>query len=67
MLIPHPRSLAGHLANTACALLIGGFFAFVGLNAASGCGQAGGACIGLHDLLDAPSAPQLALADRRAG
>lgn len=63
MLFTQPRSLIDHLANVACALLVGGFFAFVGLNAASGCGQSGGACIGLHDLLSAPQGPQIARAD----
>lgn len=64
MLFPHPRTLTDHLANGVCALAIGCFFAFVGLNAASGCGQSGGACIHVQDLLGAPAAPQLALADR---
>jgi len=64
MLFPHPRTLSDHLANTACALAIGCFFAFIGLNAASGCGQSGGACIHIHDLMGTPSAQvqQVALA-----
>ncbi|HXP97541.1 MAG TPA: hypothetical protein VN809_12570 [Telmatospirillum sp.] len=66
MLFPHPRTVTDHLANGACALLIGCFFAFVGLNAASGCGQSGGACIHVQDLVGIPSTPatQLALANR---
>lgn len=64
MLYPHPRTLTDHLANGACALAIGCFFAFVGLNAASGCGQPGGACIHVQDLVGTAPAPQLALADR---
>ncbi|WP_146002795.1 hypothetical protein [Telmatospirillum siberiense] len=67
MLFPHPRTITGHLANGACALAIGCFFAFVGLNAASGCGQPGGACIHVHDLVGSPASPtvqQLALAGR---
>ncbi len=62
MLFIHPRSFAHHLANAACALAVGLVFAFVGLNAASGCGQPGGACIHLSDL--SPQAPQVALAAR---
>jgi hypothetical protein len=64
MLFPHPRTLKDHLSNVLCALAIGCFFAFVGLNAASGCGQPGGACIHIHDLVSAEPTPQLALADR---
>ena len=66
MLYPHPKSLTNHLANGACALAVGCFFAFVGLNAASGCGQSGGACIHVTDLIGATAAPptQLALANR---
>ena len=37
------------LANVAGAVLIGLFFAVVGLNVASGCGQADGQCIGVKD------------------
>ncbi len=42
------------LANLGGALLVGVFFAVIGLNAVSGCGQSGGQCIGLHDFLGAP-------------
>jgi len=38
-------------ANACGALLIGLFFAMVGLNAASGCGDRGGQCIGLKDFV----------------
>lgn len=62
MLYPHPRTIADHLANGACALVIGCFFAFVGLNAASGCGQQGGACIHVHDLLGSPASQSQQLA-----
>ncbi len=60
MLFPHPSSVIHHLANTAGALLVGAVFAFVGLNAASGCGQSGGECIAVGDLLGAPPPAQLA-------
>jgi hypothetical protein len=60
MLFPHPRSVFDHLANAACALLVGLFFAYIGLNVASGCGQTGGTCIEVRDLLRAPPSPQLA-------
>jgi len=61
MLYDQPRSLRHHVLNTVGALVIGIMFAFVGLNAASGCGEAGGQCIGVKDLLTAPpAAPQLA-------
>jgi len=36
-------------ANFGGALLVGLFFAFVGLNAASGCGETRGHCIALKD------------------
>jgi hypothetical protein len=64
MLFSHPRSFRDHLANGACALAIGCFFAFVGLNAASGCGRSGGACIHVHDLLGSPATNPLVLASR---
>lgn len=37
------------LANVAGAVMIGLFFAVIGLNVASGCGQANGQCIGAKD------------------
>ena len=55
MLYPRPHSLIDHLANGGCALLVGLAFAFIGLNAASGCGQSGGSCIGLGDFAAAPA------------
>ncbi len=67
MLYSHPRTLGDHFANGLCALVIGCFFAFVGLNAASGCGQSGGACIHVQDLIGPAPAPQLALVDGHAG
>ena len=48
-----PARPAQFLANVGGAVLIGLFFAVVGLNVASGCGQADGACIGVKDF--APS------------
>lgn len=54
MLYPTPQRLLHHFANVAGALLVGAMFAVVGLNAASGCGQAGGQCIGVHDLTQPP-------------
>jgi len=53
MLFCHPRNVTMHLCNACGALLVGLFFAFVGLNAASGCGQ-GGQCIALTDFVTAP-------------
>jgi len=38
-------------ANACGALLVGLFFAVLGLNAASGCGDRGGQCIGLKDFV----------------
>ena len=68
MLFPRPRSVFDHLANASCALLIGLLFAYIGLNMASGCGQAGGSCIEVRDLVGAPPAPLLAeRPSRRAG
>lgn len=49
MLFPNAQSFAKHLGNAAGALLVGLFFAYIGLNAATGCGQ-GGQCVGLSDL-----------------
>ncbi|HIJ63864.1 MAG TPA: hypothetical protein HPQ04_14325 [Rhodospirillaceae bacterium] len=54
MLFPTPQRLLHHFANAAGALLVGAMFAVVGLNAASGCGQTGGQCIGVHDLTQQP-------------
>ena len=39
------------LANIGGALVVGLFFAVVGLNAASGCGESNGQCIGLKDFV----------------
>jgi hypothetical protein len=44
------------LADLCGALLVGLFFAFIVLDAASGCGQNGGQCIGLDDFLGQPTA-----------
>ena len=49
MFYPSPARPAQILANVAGAVLIGLFFAVVGLNVASGCGQADGQCIGVKD------------------
>ena len=54
MLFPSPTRLLHHLANAAGALVVGAMFAAVGLNVASGCGQTGGQCIGIHDLTQPP-------------
>ncbi len=69
MLYPSPRTILQHLANMAGALFVGLFFAFIGLNAASGCGQSGGQCIQVKDLVSTPpAAEQLAEHyERRAG
>jgi hypothetical protein len=45
------HSLRQIFANACGALLIGLFFAMVGLNAASGCGDRGGQCIGIKDFV----------------
>ena len=67
MLFCRPRNLTMHLCNAGGALLVGLLFAFVGLNAASGCGQ-GGQCIGLKDFVTAPPpAAQIASLPDRAG
>ncbi len=58
MLYSAPRTVLHHLANMGGALFVGLFFAFVGLNAASGCGQAGGQCIAVKDLLHTPPAAE---------
>lgn len=57
MLFPHPQRFHQYLANVAGALGVGLLFAYMGLNAASGCGQ-GGQCIELHDLWASDSMPQ---------
>ena len=51
MLFPSPRTVGMHLANVFGVLLVGLFFAYIGLNAASGCGQGGGSCIVMKDLM----------------
>ncbi|HVI50429.1 MAG TPA: hypothetical protein VM661_04395 [Candidatus Sulfotelmatobacter sp.] len=48
MLFPNAQSIAKHLSNAAGALLVGLVFAYIGLNAATGCGQ-GGQCVSLSD------------------
>jgi len=48
MLFPNAHSLAKHLSNACGALMVGLLFAYIGLNAATGCGQ-GGQCIRLSD------------------
>ena len=57
MLFPHPSTVIMHLCNASGALLIGLLFAFIGLNAASGCGQGGGQCISVHDFTHAEAPP----------
>ena len=55
MLYPSPHTLLGHCANGGSALLVGIAFALIGLNAASGCGQSGGSCIGIGDFANPPA------------
>lgn len=64
MLCSQPRTVFHHLLNTAGAVLVGAMFAYVGLNAASGCGQSGGECIAVKDLLNPPPALGQQLARR---
>ncbi|MBF0374819.1 MAG: hypothetical protein HQL39_15545 [Alphaproteobacteria bacterium] len=52
------KSPTAFLGNLAASVLLGGWLALIGLNAAAGCGQ-GGSCIGLADFAT-PSAVQLA-------
>jgi len=56
----NPRSArpVQFVANVGGALLIGLFFAVIGLNAASGCGERSGQCIGIKDFVG--YAPQVA-------
>jgi hypothetical protein len=49
MFYPSPARPAHFIANLAGAVLIGLFFAVIGLNVASGCGQSDGQCIGAKD------------------
>jgi len=49
MFYPSPARPAQFLANIGGVILIGLFFAVVGLNVASGCGQADGQCIAVKD------------------
>ena len=49
MFYPSPARPAQFLANVAGAVVIGLFFAVIGLNAASGCGERNGQCIGAKD------------------
>lgn len=49
MLYPTPRRPGQILANIGGAVFVGLFFAIVGLNAASGCGEQHGQCISLKD------------------
>lgn len=48
MLFPQAHTLGKHLTNAIGALLVGLMFAYIGLNAATGCGQ-GGQCVQLSD------------------
>ena len=51
MIYPSSQRLSQFFANVGGALLVGLFFAVVGLNAASGCGEDHGQCIGLKDFI----------------
>ncbi len=53
MFYPTPKRPMEMVANLGGALVIGLFFAVVGLNAASGCGQTDGQCIGVKDFVGA--------------
>lgn len=59
MLYAHPTRILHHLANAGLAVVVGLFFAYIGLNAASGCGQRPGQCISIGDFTQ-PADPQLA-------
>ncbi|OIQ84517.1 hypothetical protein GALL_336580 [mine drainage metagenome] len=59
MFSPHSRGLTRHLTNLMGALTIGLVFAYIGLNAASGCGQ-GGQCIRLSDFMQPGMSVQVA-------
>jgi hypothetical protein len=50
-----PARPAQFLANVGGAVMIGLFFAVIGLNAASGCGQTDGQCIGIKDFVPTQS------------
>lgn len=58
MLYSHPQRPAHTVANIVGAVAVGLFFALVGLNAASGCGETHGQCLGVQDFIG--HAPQLA-------
>jgi hypothetical protein len=51
MIYRTPARPAQFLANIGGAILVGLVFAVVGLNAASGCGEHSGQCIGLKDFV----------------
>lgn len=51
MIYPTSQRLPQFLANVGGALLVGLLFAVVGLNAASGCGESNGQCIGFKDFV----------------
>ncbi len=55
-MISHPTQRPSQIfANVGGAVLVGLFFAVVGLNAASGCGERNGQCIGVKDFSRAPA------------
>lgn len=68
MLYRETQTKKAYLANAIGALLVGLFFAYVGLNAASGCGQ-GGECIRMMDFVGPSTVPPIYLAGqvRQAG
>jgi hypothetical protein len=51
MIYAQSRRPGQFFANVGGALLVGLFFAVVGLNAASGCGESNGQCIGVKDFV----------------
>jgi len=53
MIYAQSRRPAQLFANVGGALLVGLFFALVGLDAASGCGESAGHCIGVKDFVEA--------------
>ena len=71
MLYASPRRAKHYVLNVAGTLVVGAMFALIGLNAASGCGQRNGACIGPRDFVSSSSVETQAqaqtVATHRAG
>jgi len=60
------QTIRSTIVNAMGAVGAGLFLAFIGLNAASGCGQ-GGQCIQVRDFIPSPAALQIAEMPRDAG